>query len=338
MKGPKDTMGRSLRDLRISVTDQCNFRCGYCMPSEVFGPNYAFLKGAQLLSFEEIARLARLFSTIGVHKLRLTGGEPLLRHDLATLVEMLSAIEGIDDIALTTNGILLLRYAGLLECAGLNRVTVSLDALDDAIFQKMNGRNVPVQRVVDGIEAAAEAGMPVKINMVVQKGVNDSEILPMARFFRERGHILRFIEYMDVGNHIGWSMDQVYPSKQIVEEINKESPIEPLDANYPGEVAKRYRYLKGGGEIGLISSVTQPFCKACSRARLSADGMLYTCLFANSGWDLKEMLREGETDEVILKTLFEIWSNRSDQYSDQRNQILKQHLHRLKVEMSYIGG
>jgi len=308
------------------------------MPSEVFGPNYAFLKDEQLLTFEEIYRIARLFSTTGVHKLRLTGGEPLLRRDLAKLVEMLSAIEGIDDIALTTNGILLLRYAELLKIAGLDRVTVSLDALDDSIFQKMNGRNVPVHGVLKGIEAAADAGIPVKINMVVQKGVNDSEVLPMARLFRERGHILRFIEYMDVGNHIGWSMDQVYPSKKIVEDINKESPIEPLGANYPGEVAKRYRYLEGGGEIGLISSVTQPFCKACSRARLSADGMLYTCLFGNSGWDLKEMLREGETDEVILKTLCEIWSNRRDRYSDQRTQILKQHLHRLKVEMSYIGG
>ncbi len=308
------------------------------MPSEVFGPDYAFLKGEQLLTFEEIYRLAELFSTTGVHKLRLTGGEPLLRRDLARLVEMLSEIEGIDDIALTTNGILLLRYAELLQSAGLDRVTVSLDALDDSLFQKMNDRNVPVRGVLDGIEAAADAGIPVKINMVVQKGVNDSEILPMARFFREKGHILRFIEYMDVGNHIGWSMDQVYPSKQIVEEINKESPLEPLGANYPGEVAKRYRYLQGGGEIGLISSVTQPFCKACSRARLSADGMLYTCLFANSGWDLKEMLRGGETDELILKTLREIWSNRRDRYSDQRTQILKQHLHRLKVEMSYIGG
>ncbi len=308
------------------------------MPAEVFGPNYAFLKGEQLLSFEEIARLARLFSTAGVHKLRLTGGEPLLRRDLASLVGMLSSIEGIDDIALTTNGILLPRLAGALKSAELNRVTVSLDALDDAIFRRMNGRDVPVRGVLEGIEAAAAAGLPVKINMVVQKGVNDGEILPMARLFREKGHILRFIEYMDVGNHIGWSMDQVYPSKRIVDDINAESPIEPLDANYPGEVAKRYRYIEGDVEIGLISSVTQPFCGACSRSRLSADGRLYTCLFANSGWDLKEMLREGETDEAILETLDRIWSKRNDRYSDQRNQILKQHLHRLKVEMSYIGG
>ncbi len=308
------------------------------MPAEVFGPNYAFLKGEQLLSFEEIARLARLFSTAGVHKLRLTGGEPLLRRDLASLVGMLSSIEEIDDIALTTNGILLPRLAGALKSAELNRVTVSLDALDDAIFRRMNGRDVPVRGVLEGIEAAAAAGLPVKINMVVQKGVNDGEILPMARLFREKGHILRFIEYMDVGNHIGWSMDQVYPSKRIVDDINAESPIEPLDANYPGEVAKRYRYIEGDVEIGLISSVTQPFCGACSRSRLSADGRLYTCLFANSGWDLKEMLREGETDEAILETLDRIWSKRNDRYSDQRNQILKQHLHRLKVEMSYIGG
>ncbi len=251
---------------------------------------------------------------------------------------MLSSIEGIDDIALTTNGILLPRLAGALKSAELNRVTVSLDALDDAIFRRMNGRDVPVRGVLEGIEAAAAAGLPVKINMVVQKGVNDGEILPMARLFREKGHILRFIEYMDVGNHIGWSMDQVYPSKRIVDDINAESPIEPLDANYPGEVAKRYRYIEGDVEIGLISSVTQPFCGACSRSRLSADGRLYTCLFANSGWDLKEMLREGETDEAILETLDRIWSKRNDRYSDQRNQILKQHLHRLKVEMSYIGG
>ena len=335
---PIDTLARPLRDLRISVIDQCNFRCSYCMPAEVFGPDYAFLKRDQLLSFEEIERLARLFSQLGMHKVRLTGGEPLLRRGLHHLIRSLKAIEGIDDIALTTNGVILARSAGLLRSAGLDRVTVSLDALDRQLFGQMNGRKVPVERVLEGIEAAVDAGLPMKINMVVKKGENESEILPMARYMRERGHTLRFIEFMDVGNHNGWKMEHVYPSREIVEEISREMPLEPLEANYTGEVAKRYCYLGTDVEIGLISSVTQPFCAACTRARLSADGLLYTCLFANQGWDLKEMLRGGDSDELILEALVDIWTNRTDRYSELRTEILRRHLHPLKVEMSYIGG
>ena len=331
-------MARPLRDLRISVIDQCNLRCTYCMPAEVFGPDYAFLKKDQLLSFEEICRLARLFADLGVHKIRLTGGEPLLRRNLHLLIESLRENEGIDDIALTTNGIMLPNFSEALKRAGLNRVTVSLDALSEDIFARMNGRAVSVEKVLSGIEAAATVGLPVKVNMVVQKGVNDREILPMARFFREKGHTLRFIEFMDVGNHNGWKMDQVYPSKRIVEEIDASMPMEPLEANYRGEVAKRYRYIGTNVEVGFISSVTQPFCSHCTRARLSADGLLYTCLFANQGWDLKEMLRGGDSDDLIFKTLCGIWGNRTDRYSEQRSEILKKHLHPLKVEMSYIGG
>ena len=338
MKTLNDTLGRPLHDLRISVLDQCNLRCTYCMPAKIFGPEYAFLKREQLLSFEEIARLARLSAQIGVRKIRLTGGEPLLRRNLANLIRMLTPIPEITDLALTTNGILLPHLAETLVSAGLKRVTVSLDALDDAVFQAMNGRGVPVDKVLAGIDAAASAGIRVKINMVVQRGVNDEQIQPMARYFKDRGHILRFIEFMDVGNHNGWKMEGVYSSRRIVEDLGRIFEIEPLDPNYRGEVARRYRYVDCGIEFGLISSVTQPFCTHCTRARLSADGLLYTCLFANQGWDFKEMLRSGESDKEILMTLTEIWTARTDRYSELRSDILRRHLHPLKVEMSYIGG
>ncbi len=338
MDFPIDTLKRPLKDLRISVIDQCNFRCPYCMPAEVFGNHYAFLKRDELLNFDEITRLTRIAADLGVHKIRLTGGEPLLRKDIDQLIKMLVAIPRIDDLALTTNGVLLPRFAERLKNAGMKRITVSLDALDNDCFQKMNGRNVQVAAVLKGIEAAAAAGLRIKINMVVQKGVNESEILPMSRFFKQNGHTLRFIEFMDVGNHNGWKMEQVFPSRRIVELIQSEFPLEPLNPNYPGEVARRYRYSGTEVEIGVIASVTQPFCANCMRSRLSADGKLYTCLFANEGWDLREVLRNGETDDDIRETLRAIWENRHDRYSELRTEILKKHLHPHKVEMSYIGG
>ncbi len=338
MDKPVDTLGRPLRDLRISVTDRCNFRCTYCMPAEVFGPEYAFLKREDLLSYEEIARLAGLFTRLGVRKFRLTGGEPLLRKDLYRLVKLLDEIPGIEDIALTTNGLMLERQASQLKAAGLRRVTVSLDAMDDAVFKRINGRGKSVARVLAGIDGAVEAGLPVKVNMVVQKGANEQEILPMALYFRERGQTLRFIEFMDAGNYNHWSLERVYPAARIIEDIEAECPLQPLEPTYNGEVARRYRYIGTDIEIGIISSVTQPFCNACTRARLSADGKLYTCLFAHEGWDLREIIRAGATNEELLETLTDIWRNRRDRYSELRNQLLKKHLHSHKVEMSYIGG
>ena len=335
---PTDTLGRALRDLRISVTDRCNLRCTYCMPAEVFGPDYAFLRNEELLDFEEIARLAGLFTRLGVRKFRLTGGEPLLRRDVARLVKLLDEIPGVEDIALTTNGLMLNRQASQLKAAGLRRVTVSLDAMDDAVFKTINGRGISVARVLAGIDAAVEAGLPVKVNMVVQKGANEHEILPMARYFRERGQTLRFIEFMDAGNYNHWSLERVYPAAKIVEDIAAEFPLQPIEPNYNGEVARRYRYAGTDVEIGIISSVTQPFCNACTRARLSADGKLYTCLFAHEGWDLREIMRAGATDGDLHETLIDIWRNRRDRYSELRNELLKKHLHAHKVEMSYIGG
>ena len=334
-----DTRGRMLRDLRVSVTDRCNFRCVYCMPKDVFGHDYPFLPHAELLTFEEIARLARMFKAHGVEKIRLTGGEPLLRKHLERLVAMLSDIGGLD-LTLTTNGALLAKKARELKDAGLNRVTVSLDALDDGVFRAMNDVDFPVSRVLDGIDAAAAAGLaPVKVNMVVKRGVNDSEILPMARHFRNSGHILRFIEYMDVGHTNGWRMDDVVPSAEIIRIIGREFPLEPIGANYPGEVAERWRYVDsngaGAGEIGVISSVTQAFCKDCTRARLATDGKLYTCLFATHGYDLRALLRDGSADEEIVNTLAAIWSRRADRYSEIRSERTAA---LPKIEMSYIGG
>jgi len=334
-----DTRGRALRDLRVSVTDRCNFRCVYCMPKDVYGHDYPFLPHAELLTFEEITRLARIFKAHGVEKIRLTGGEPLLRRHLERLVAMLSDIGGLD-LTLTTNGALLAKKARELKDAGLNRVTVSLDALDDGVFRAMNDVDFPVSRVLDGIEAAAAAGLaPIKINMVVKRGVNDSEILPMARHFRNSGHILRFIEYMDVGHTNGWRLDDVVPSAEIIRIVGQEFPLEPIGANYPGEVAERWRYLDSdaaeAGEIGVISSVTQAFCKDCTRARLATDGKLYTCLFATQGYDLRALLRASGADEEIINYLAAIWSQRADRYSEIRSERTAA---MPKIEMSYIGG
>jgi cyclic pyranopterin phosphate synthase len=331
-----DRRSRLLRDLRISVTDRCNFRCRYCMPKEVFGRDYAFLPRAELLSFEEITRLARVFAGHGVTKVRLTGGEPLLRRDLERLVEMLAGIEGICDVALTTNGTALAAKAQVLKTAGLCRVTVSLDALDDETFAAMNDVRFPVARVLDGIDAAAQAGLsPVKVNMVVKRGVNDRAIVPMAEYFRHSGHILRFIEYMDVGTTNGWRLDDVVPAAEIRTAIDARWPLEPLRANYPGEVANRYGYRDGAGEIGLIASVTQPFCGGCSRARLSAEGKLHTCLFASHGHDLRAILRSGATDHELSDRLRSIWTARADRYSEARTADTAP---TEKIEMSYIGG
>jgi cyclic pyranopterin phosphate synthase len=332
-----DTRSRPLRDLRISVTDRCNFRCTYCMPKEIFGREFVFLPRAQLLTFEEIGRLARAFARDGVSKVRLTGGEPLLRRDLEQLVAMLAEIDGISDVALTTNGSALAARADSLKASGLSRVTVSLDALDDRTFAAMNDVDFPVTRVLAGIDAAAVAGLtPVKINMVVKRGVNDDRVVEMAERFRGTGHILRFIEYMDVGSTNGWRMDDVVPAAEIAETIDAHWRLEPLEPKYPGEVANRYRYRDNGGEIGIIASVTQPFCGACTRARLSADGKLYTCLFAARGHDLRALLRdEDPTDEELSKRVRSIWTRRADRYSDLRHAQTQQ---RPKIEMSYIGG
>ena len=330
-----DRLGRALRDLRISVTDRCNFRCVYCMPKEVFGKDYQFLERSQILSFEEIARLARVFRGLGVEKVRLTGGEPLVRRRLEQLIEMLALIPGLV-LTLTTNGSLLKRQARALKDAGLQRITVSLDSLDDAVFQRMNDVDFPVAGVLEGIEAAAAAGLaPIKINMVVKRGENEDSILPMARFFRGTGHILRFIEYMDVGHTNGWRMDDVVTAREIVEMIGSEMPLAPVDPNYSGEVAERWRYRDGSGEIGVIASVTQAFCRDCTRIRLSTEGKLYTCLFATQGHDLRALLRGGASDDEIHAAVSGIWSKRADRYSEIRtSQTAKLH----KIEMSYIGG
>jgi len=332
-----DRFRRGLRDLRISVTDRCNFRCCYCMPRDVFGTNFPFMKTSELLTFEEITRLTKLFAGLGVRKVRLTGGEPLLRHGIEELVEQLVAIDGIDDVAMTTNGSLLASKAQSLRDAGLARVTVSLDSLDPEIFRAMSDVKIPVARVVDGIAAAAAAGLtPVKINAVVKRGINDGQgIVDLAAFGREHGYVVRFIEFMDVGATNGWQLTEVVPATEIVDAINAVWPIEPLDPNYVGEVAARYRYLDGAGEVGLITSISQPFCGTCTRARLSAKGELYTCLFAELGHDLRAPLRDGATDDELLERITGIWRARTDRYSAQRTSAT-QGLR--KVEMSYIGG
>jgi GTP 3',8-cyclase len=331
----RDSLNRPVRDLRISVTDRCNFRCIYCMPKEVFGHAYRFLERRELLTFEEIERAARVFAGLGVEKIRLTGGEPLLRRELERLVGMLAAIPGLD-LTLTTNGSLLPQKAQALADAGLGRVTVSLDSLDDDVFRGMNDVDFPVARVLAGIEAAAAAGLaPVKINMVVKRGVNDDSILPMARYFQGSGHILRFIEFMDVGHTNGWRLDDVVPAAEIVETIDADMQLEPVSPNYPGEVARRYRYRDGGGEIGVIASVTQPFCGACTRARLSAEGRLFTCLFATTGFDVRALLRGGASNSQVADALSEVWRRRADRYSEIRS---AETLDLPKVEMSYIGG
>ncbi len=333
-----DQRGRPLRDLRISVTDRCNFRCIYCMPKTVFGRDYPFLPRSDMLSYEEIVRLARLFADQGVQKIRLTGGEPLLRKDVERLVEQLAAIPGLE-LTLTTNGSLLAARARGLRDAGLHRVTVSLDALDEAIFKRMNDADYPVARVLEGIAAADAAGLtPVKVNMVVKRGTNDSEILPLARHFRGTGHILRFIEYMDAGSTNAWRSEEVLPAADVIRRIDAELPLEPIDPNYPGEVAERWRYRDGSGEIGVIASVTQAFCSGCTRARLSTDGKVYTCLFATSGHDLRQLLRQGASDERIAAVIAGIWRDRDDRYSELRGAGISPTATVKKVEMSYIGG
>ncbi|MCY3602609.1 MAG: GTP 3',8-cyclase MoaA [Chloroflexi bacterium] len=332
----RDTFDRPLRDLRVSVTDRCNFRCVYCMPKEVFGPSFQFLDREEILTYEEIVRLSRLFVAHGVEKIRVTGGEPLVRRDLPLLIEQLSALDGLRDLTLTTNGALLPAQAVPLREAGLERITISLDSLDDATFREMNDVDVGVDVVLAGIDAAREAGLwPIKVNAVVKRGLNDHTIVDLARHFHGTGVIVRFIEYMDVGTTNGWVLDHVVPAAEIVERIDAALPLEPLDPNYVGEVARRYRYRDGGGEVGVITSITQPFCGDCTRARLSPEGELFTCLFGSTGFDLRALLRGGATDDELAEAIARVWRIRDDRYSDLRTEAtadLK------RVEMSHIGG
>lgn len=346
-----DKFGRPMRDLRISVTDRCNFRCTYCMPAEIFGERYEFLPKPEVLTFEEIERLARIFAGLGVNKLRITGGEPLVRAQLPSLIGKLAAIDGIDDIALTTNGFLLAKMAADLKAAGLERVTVSLDSLDGEIVKKMSGRPYGPEPVLAGIAEAERVGLsPIKIDTVVQRGVNDHTLVDTARHFKGTGHIVRFIEFMDVGNRNGWKLDQVVTAKEIIDRIGQEFPLEPLDANYRGEVATRYRYADGSGEIGIIASVSMPFCGDCTRARLTTDGRLVTCLFASGGTDLKNLLRGGASDEEIASAVTGVWTRRADRYSELRESNTEWaeagetedgaggQQKRKKIEMYQIGG
>ncbi len=336
----KDRFGRPLHDLRISVTDRCNFRCTYCMPAEIYGAKYHFLPKPELLTFEEIERLTRIFATVGLKKIRLTGGEPLLRNNIEGLVAKLAKIEGIEDLTLTTNGYLLAQKAQALKDAGLRRITVSLDSMDDEVFGKMNGRGFGTKRVLEGIEKAVEVGLhPIKLNVVAQRGVNEHTIVELARFFKEKGHIVRFIEFMDVGNINGWKMDKVVSAAEIVRMINAQMPLEPLEANYRGEVANRHRYKDGTGEIGVIASVTQPFCADCTRARLTTDGKLVTCLFASGGEDLRGPMRGGASDDELRSIITGVWNKRDDRYSEERSSMTQaEGIGTRKVEMYQIGG
>jgi cyclic pyranopterin phosphate synthase len=332
---PRDRLGRPLRDLRISVTDRCNFRCPYCMPADVFGREHAFLPRSEILTFEEITRVVRIAAGLGVTKIRLTGGEPLLRRHIERLVAMIAQVDGIE-VALTTNGAALAHQAAALREAGLNRITVSLDSLDEKVFEAMNGVGFPLTRVLEGIAAAKHAGLsPIKLNTVVKRGLNDHGLLDLARFGREHGYTVRFIEYMDVGATNGWRLDDVVPAAEILEAVDGAFPLEPLDAQYPGEVARRYRYRDGGGEIGLIASVSQPFCKACTRARLTADGNLFTCLFATAGFDVRAILRASDDDAPVSEALARVWRERTDRYSEERSSRTS---HGTRIEMSYVGG
>ncbi len=336
MEAIVDKLGRPIRDLRISVTDRCNFRCSYCMPKEIFGDDYVFLPKNELLTFEEIERFARIFAALGVKKLRLTGGEPLMRRDLPQMIAKLMGIEGIEDIGLTTNGVLLKQYAQPLYDAGLRRLNMSLDALDPDIFGKLNGRGIKPDLILSNIDYAQQIGFEIKVNMVVQKGINEGEILPMAAYFKERGITLRFIEFMDVGNDNGWSFKKVVTKKEIFDMLRAVHDIEPAEQEYYGEVAKRYRYLDNGAEVGFITSVSESFCSTCTRARLSSDGKLYTCLFASDGFDLRELIRSGMTDAELLDAITGVWERRGDRYSDERTEQTAKN--RKKIGMSYIGG
>ena len=334
-----DKFERPLRDLRISVTDRCNFRCTYCMPAEIYGERYEFLPKEQLLTFEEIVRLATIMVRLDAVKVRLTGGEPLVRNDIETLVGMLSQVEGVQDLTMTTNAYLLPKKAQALKDAGLQRVTVSLDTLDDEIFRHMNGRGFGTESVLAGIDAAERAGlMPIKINSVVQRGVNDHTVVELAKYFKERGHIVRFIEYMDVGNRNGWELAHVVAADEIVSRIDAEMPLEPIESSYRGEVALRYRYRDGGGEIGIIASVTKPFCGDCTRIRLSPEGSVYTCLFASVGTDLRGPMRDGASDEDLEAILRGTWGARVDRYSEERSSMTEELRTQEKVEMYHIGG
>lgn len=331
-----DKFQRPFRDLRVSVTDRCNFRCTYCMPAEIYGERYEFLPRADLLTFEEIARLTRIMAGLGAVKVRLTGGEPMVRRDVEQLVKMLASVEGIEDLTMTTNGYLLPNKAQALKDAGLHRLSISLDSLDDEVFKKMNGRGFSTAKVLDGIAAAERAGFsPVKINSVVQRGVNDHTVVDMARYFKERGHTMRFIEYMDVGTRNGWELEHVVPADEIVAMIDAEMPLEPVEGDYRGEVAARYRYRDGGGEIGVIASVTKPFCGDCTRLRLSPEGRLVTCLFATLGTDLRTPLRAGASDAELTNLVTKVWGVREDRYSEERSSMTEP---REKVEMYHIGG
>jgi cyclic pyranopterin phosphate synthase len=338
MAAARDTFGRPIHDLRISVTDRCNFRCPYCMPKEAFGPDHPFLADGRLMTHGELVRIVRAFLALGVEKIRLTGGEPLLRGDLAEIIRALKRDLGVPDVSLTTNGWLLGRQAATLRAAGLDRLNVSVDSLNEATAGKMNGLGFSVARVLGGIDAAAAEGFPIKINCVALRGVNDGEIIPLCDYFRSRGHTLRFIEFMDVGNTNHWSRSQVVPAREIVGRIAAVWPLEPVGPAYRGEVAARYRYADGRGEIGIVSSVTEPFCKDCNRARLSADGRLFTCLFASAGRDVLGLVRSGAGDAEILGFLSGIWSARADRYSDERADARAAGPTREKIEMSYIGG
>ena len=336
---PHDTLGRPLHDLRISVMDRCNFRCPYCMPKETFHENYRFLKSSERLSFEEITRLTRLFVDIGVKKVRLTGGEPLLRSNVADLIGDLTAIEGVQDVALTTNGVLLAQHAVELKANGLNRITVSLDTLDPEMFKQMSGGMGDLDRVLEGIHAAQEAGLaPIKINSVIERGLNDHTALDLVERFRGTGVIVRFIEYMDVGNRNHWSLDRVVPSRELVNRIGERWPLHPVDPNYRGEVAERYAFDDGRGEVGFISSITNPFCGDCTRARLSSEGVFYTCLFARSGVDLRAPMRDGATDAELSRLISNTWLQRSDRYSEIRSTLKNGEQPLRKIEMYYIGG
>jgi cyclic pyranopterin phosphate synthase len=338
MAAARDTLGRQIHDLRISVTDRCNFRCPYCMPKEAFGPDHPFLADGRLMTHDELAKIVGAFLALGVEKIRLTGGEPLLRADLPEIIRTIKRGLGVPDVSLTTNGWLLAKQAAALRAAGLDRLNVSVDSLDEATAGRMNGLGFSVARVLAGIDAAAAQGLPVKVNCVVMRGVNDGQILPLCEYFRSRGHTLRFIEFMDVGNTNHWSLAQVVPAKELVARIAAAWPLEPVGPAYRGEVASRYRYADGRGEIGIVSSVTEPFCKDCNRSRLSADGKLFTCLFASTGWDVLGRVRSGASDAQVLDFIASIWRARSDRYSDERADSPGAGAGREKVEMSYIGG